>query len=224
MQTISSIRIRLGALSLGLSALLFAAFPLVRPFFPIPDANSPASLTVATQALSSSAWVVSHFIAMIALVLLLFGMLTLYARLTNTRAERRAFLAMIFGLAGITLILPALGVETYTLPVVGKTYLEGQTDVISIVFLIYSGPDNLVLLLGLLLLAIGAIVLAFAVWRSGVLPKWAGVIFAVGLALWFPLFPQMIRIVDGVLIGIGGVWLAWSMWQKTQGGEPGAAL
>lgn len=215
MQTLSSTRIRLGALSLGLSALLFAAFPLVRPFFPIPDANSPASLTVATQALSSSAWVVSHFIAMIALVLLLFGMLTLYARLTNTRAERRAFLAMIFGLAGIALILPSLGVETYALPVVGKTYLEGQTDVISIVFLIYSGPDNLVLLLGLLFVAIGAIVIANTIWRSGVLPKWAGVIFAVGLALWFPLFPQIIRILDGLLIGIGGVWLAWSMWQET---------
>jgi hypothetical protein len=214
MQTLNSTRIRLGAAALGISALLFAAFPLVRPFFPIPDVNSPANLTVATQALASSAWVIAHFIAMMALVLLLFGVLTLYAYLTNTRVERRAFLAMIFGLAGIALNMPTLGVETYTLPVIGKTYLEGQTDVISIVFALYSGPDNLVLLLGLLLLAIGAIVFAISIWQSGVLPKWAGVILAIGLALWFPLFPQITRIIDGLLIGVGGIWLAWSIWQK----------
>jgi hypothetical protein len=35
-----STRIRLGALALGLSALLFTAFPLVRPFFRL-DPRSP---------------------------------------------------------------------------------------------------------------------------------------------------------------------------------------
>ena len=39
----------------------------------------------------------------------------------------------------------------------------------------------------------------------------AGFIFALGLALWFPLFPKMIRIMDGLLIGIGGVWIAFIM-------------
>ena len=42
-------RVRLGALSLGLSALLLTAFPLVRPFFP-----GCSSLVVLAQAISTA--------------------------------------------------------------------------------------------------------------------------------------------------------------------------
>jgi hypothetical protein len=76
-------------------------------------------------------------------------------------------------------------------------------------------PQRLMFFLGLLLLAIGAVRLAFIIWRSGALPKLAGVVFAIGVALFFPLFPQTIRIVDGLLIGIGSIWLAGSLWQAT---------
>jgi len=26
--------------------------------------------------------------------------------------------------------------------------------------------------------------------------------------------PKPVRILDGLLIGLGGIWLAWSMWRK----------
>jgi hypothetical protein len=162
------------------------------------------------------AWIVSHLMAMAALVLLLPGMLTLHAYLSEGRGERRAFVGMIFGLTGIALILPTLGVETYALPVLGRAYLDGKADLATILLPLYSGPDNMVLILGLLLLAIGGIFLAVAIWSSASLPKWAGVILAAGLLLWFPLFPQIIRIIDGLLIGIGGLWLAWTIWHKTE--------
>jgi hypothetical protein len=212
-----SLRIHLGALAFGISALLFAAFPLVRPFFPFPqpDANSPAEVTVASQAYSSPAWVVAHFMAIGAFVLLVYAMLTLHAYLTNSRGERRAFAGMIFGLAGIALILPTLGVETYALPVLGRAYLDGQTDVAPLVGLIHSG-GIIVLVLGLFLLALGAILLGIAIWSSDTLPKGAGILLTAGLVFWFPLFPQIIRTVDGLLIGIGGLWLAWTIWSKTE--------
>jgi len=162
------------------------------------------------------AWVISHLIAVAALVFLLFGMLTLHTYLANGRGERRAFMGMIFGLAGIVLILPTLGVETYALPVIGRAYLEGKADLFAIVGSLYGGPDNIVMILGLLLLAIGGILSAIAIWSSDALPKWAGVILAAGLLFWFPLFPQIIRIIDGLLIGVGGLWLAWTIWSKTE--------
>jgi hypothetical protein len=216
MDTSISRRIRLGSLALGISAFLFVLFPLVRPFFPRPSGNSPAEFTVIGQAYVMPAWVGSHLIAMVALVLLLFGMLTLHAYLSDGRGERRAFVGMVFGLTGIALILPTLGVETYALPVLGRVSLDGKAELSSILPSLYSGPDNMVMILGLLMLAIGGILLAVAIWSSDALPKGAGVILAAGLLLWFPLFPQIIRIVDGVLIGIGGLWLAWTIWSKTE--------
>jgi hypothetical protein len=216
MNTANSRRVRLGALALGISALLFAAFPLVRPFFPRPVENSPAELIVVSKGFTMPAWVISHFMAMVALVLLLFGLVTLQTCLTNSKGERRAFVGMVLALAGVALILPTVGVETYTLPVLGRAYLEGKAELAPIMGSLYSGPDTIVLLLGLLLLAIGAIVLAVAIWSTGSLPKWAGVLLAVGLVFWFPLFPQIIRIVDGLLIGIGGLWLAWTIVRKSE--------
>lgn len=41
--------------------------------------------------------------------------------------QRCAFRAMAVTLAGIGLILPMLGVETYMLPVLGRLYLAGQS-------------------------------------------------------------------------------------------------
>lgn len=82
--------------------------------------------------------------------------------------------------------------------------------------LTYLGPAIVVFLLGLLLLAVGAVYLARAIWCDGRLPRWAGVVFAIGLALWFPPFPRALRIVDGLLIGIGGAWLAFGLWRATE--------
>jgi hypothetical protein len=150
---------------------------------------------------------------MLAFVLLLYGVLTLYVHLANSRVAPRALRAMVLSLAGIALIMPMLGVETHILPIIGKLYLAGQTDLAPAVGLIYLGPALVVFLLGLLLLAIGAMSFAVAIWHSEILPGWAGVIFAIGLALWFPPFPRLIRMLDGLMLGIGGVWLAWSLWQ-----------
>ncbi len=214
MQIHNPARTRSGALALGLSALLFVVFPLIRPFFPL-DPSSPAeTLDVASPAIISAPWVTAHLSLMLAFVLLLYGVLTLYVHLANGQAEPRSLRAMVLSLAGIALIMPMLGVETHILPIIGKLYLAGQTGIAPAVERIYLGPAIAVFLLGLLLLAVGAITFAVAIWRSEVLPRWAGVIFAIGLALWFPPFPRMIRVIDGLLIGIGGIWLAWRLWQR----------
>jgi hypothetical protein len=152
---------------------------------------------------------------MLAFVLLLYGVLTLYTCLATTSVEPRAFPAMVMSLAGIALILPMLGVETFILPILGKLYLAGHADIAPAIAMIYLGPALGVFLIGLLLLAVGAITFAVAIWHSAVLPRWAGVLFAIGLALWFPPFPRVVRILDGFVIGLGGVWLAGSLRRKT---------
>ncbi len=93
-------------------------------------------------------------------------------------------------------------VVSHFLAMLGFLLLQGQ------------GPMTIVLILGLLFLAVGAFNVAVAIRRSGKLPVWAGFVFAIGLALWLPLLPKPVRILDGLLIGIGGIPLAWSMWRK----------
>jgi hypothetical protein len=207
-------RIRLGALVLGLSAFLLMLFPLIRPFFPLDVFAPERTLAVASPAFASLAWVISHFLAMLGFVLLQGGMFALYAFHADAEAEPRAFRGLVWGLAGVALVLPAFGVEAYTMPIIGKLYLAGASGLAPVIPLTYQGPMTVVLLLGLLFLTVGAFNVAFAIRRSGELPVWAGFVFAIGLALWLPLLPKPIRILDGLLIGLGGIPLAWSMWRR----------
>jgi hypothetical protein len=209
--------IRFGSLALGLSALLLAAFPLIRPFFSMDPRDPAETLAAASTLVVSTSWFVAHLLCTLAFVLLLYGLIILYAALASSPMERRAFWAMVSSLAGSALILPMLGVETYMLPVLGKLYLAGQSGIFPAIDMIYLGPAVGVFLVALLLLAIGAVTFAVAIWHSRMLPRLAAILFAAGLALWFPPFPEVVRIVDGFVIGVGGVWLAVSLWHKASG-------
>jgi hypothetical protein len=69
------------------------------------------------------------------------------------------------------------------------------------------------MMVGLIILAIGATEVARAIATSRRLPRCAGIALGFGLALWLPLLPKPIRVVDGLAIGLGGLWLAWAMWR-----------
>jgi hypothetical protein len=201
---------RLGAAALGFSALLFAAFPLVRPFYDdLTRDPSSAALTI-----TSRLWVLSHVMLIMALVLLPFGLLNVYADLAFSGVARIAFFGMLFGIAGTGLFLPVGGVEAFALPAIARLYLEGQTADLAAVEAARSGLRATVFAPGLVFLGLAGVCTATAVWRSSSLPRWAGISFALGLVLFLPLLPQIVRVVDGVLIGIGGLWLAWALWQQ----------
>jgi hypothetical protein len=213
------IGVGLGAAALTTSALLFAVFPLVRPFFRL-DVFSPTLAEVASGPLASPPWVAAHLLLTLAFALLPLGLIAIATALAETPAARRARRGTLVGVVGIGLVLPAVGVETYAMPVLGRLYLDGVTGVAPALAWMYRGPMTLVMLVGLLLLALGAVDLARAAWRSGLLPRGGAVALAVGLALWLPLLPRSVRVADGLLIGIGGVWLGWALWRK---GRAGAA-
>src|SRR5262249_34142390 len=115
-------RLRPGAVALGLASLLLAAFPLIRPFFPLHPTAPERTLAAASGPVTSARWSFAHGIAMIAFVLLVYGTLALYARLAEGDGERSAFRAMLWSLGGIALIMPMLGVETHILPLIGALY------------------------------------------------------------------------------------------------------
>jgi hypothetical protein len=64
---------------------------------------------------------------------------------------------------------------------------------------------------------------AIAVWRSDVLPRTSGILFAAGFALFLPQFfsPAPVRIAHGVLLAAGSIILAAALW--TSAGRSPAA-
>jgi hypothetical protein len=73
---------------------------------------------------------------------------------------------------------------------------------------------------GLLTLAVGAILVAVAIWRSRILPKWSGIPFALGFALYIPQYvaSQPVRVAHGLLLAAGCLWIAVGMWQESNKG------
>ncbi len=204
-----SSRIRLGAGCLAASAVLLALFPLVRPF----SDESQVPLEVA-KTFASTSWVLSHVLAGVAFIMLPLGLFGLYICVNQTNVERRAVQGLVLTWIGVGLLLPVLGVEAFALRVIGQEAVQmNNTNLLALASSVRFGPGAIFLFSGLGLVAVGAIMFAFAVWKCGILPKWSGVVFAIGLALFFPLFPQIIRVVDGLLIGVGGVWIARGMTQ-----------
>jgi hypothetical protein len=199
------------ALTLGFSSLALAAFPLVRPFFPFDPTRPDETLAGASRAVTSASWLIAHYLALIGFILLLCALPALCARLAAAGVESRARRATWLSGVGVALVLPTLGVELYALPAIGRMYVDGNHSVAALVGRIYLGAAVVVMLLGLLSLAIGAVVFARAVAKSGALPRWAAVTYAVGLAFWCPLLPPPVRILDGLLIGVGGIGIAWAL-------------
>lgn len=221
MPTTPLISHRLGALALGASALLLAAFPLLRPFFRL-DVFSPTLAGVASGPLASAPWIVAHLVLMLGFALLPLGLLGVASALADHAGRRYARRGLLSAIAGVMLVMPAVGVETFAMPVIGQLYLDGVEGVAPALAHIYRGPMTLVMLVGLLLLTAGAIDLTRAAWRRAVLPRWGAVWLTAGLALWLPLLPRPVRVMDGLLIGMGGVWLALGLWRA--GALPASAI
>ena len=210
-QARTATRIRLGAVSLAIAGVLFVLYPAIRPF------SDETSLQGA-QAFASASWTAAHMLAMVAFTLLVLGLLGLYLALHESSAERAALWALAMSMLGVGFTLPYYGGEAYGLHGIGQEAVrEHNVALVSLAGVVRSGPGAVMFGVGLLLLAAGAIVAAAAIWRSGVLAKWSGVPFALGFALYIPQFfaTQPLRVAHGILVAIGCLWIAASMWRRS---------
>jgi len=199
-------------LSLALSGILFLLYPALRPF------SNEASLQGA-EAFASPFWVLAHMLAVVGFILLALGLLGLHSALQNTTVERLMFVALVLTWIGVGFTLPYYGAEIFALHAIGQEAVRQQSvALLTLVDAVRYGPAIFVFAVGLLLLAVGPILVAIAVWRSGTLSRWSGMVFALGFALYIPQFfgTQPIRVAHGVLVAVGCIWLAWSMVQGQQ--------
>ena len=200
-------RNRTGALALAAAGVLFVLYPAVRPW------HDESTVSGATASMSSQAWVAAHFFAMLGFILLPLGLLAVRDALAGTQSASLARTAAVVTWIGAGLTLPYYGAEDFGLHAIAANHAGHLLDLISAVR--YQPLAMTIFGAGLVLLAVGAVLAAVAIWRSGVLPRYSGIVFAVGLALFFPQFylPPAGRIAHGVLTGIGLAIVAVSLWR-----------
>ncbi|MFG1968892.1 hypothetical protein ACGFJC_06180 [Nonomuraea fuscirosea] len=193
---------RLTAAAYATGGLLFLLYPAIRP------SGDDAA------AMASTAWVTGHAAAMIGFILLGLGTLGLHQVLGDRLSLRAAVVTWI----GAGLTLPYYGAEDFGLNVIARRSLrDGAPALMELAEEFRFGPVAVTMFAGgLVLLGVGTIMAALAIWRSGTLPRWSGVPLALGFALFIPQFfgPYPLRVAHGALILVGGLWTAAVLWRS----------
>lgn len=124
---------------------------------------------------------------------------------------------MVLAVAGHILFTVPGAISTFATPAIGAAYVDGNRDVMALEF---SPVMTAILVLGLLLAVIGNTILGVAIWRSGTLPRWAGVIWIVGTLIFYVLGAALgmattgaslpTQPVGAALLAISGAWIAWT--------------
>lgn len=211
--TASPSPVRLGAFSLALSGILFFLYPALRPF----SDEAGAQTLQGAQAFASPFWILAHTLAAVGFILLTLGLLSLRIALQKTSGERLASVALVVTWIGVGLSLLYYGAESFALHAIGQQAVtQHSTQLLTLVNDIRWGPAIYVFTVGLVLLGVGPILAAIAIWRSGTISRWSGLPFALGFALYIPQFftPPPIRVAHGLLVTLGCLWVAWSMVQS----------
>jgi hypothetical protein len=200
--------IRLGILALPLAGLL----ALVGLYSTLQLGPGGILASGDNEAIVSTGYFVSVFFGnVLALTVLIFGVITLYTYLANGRQRALALGAMILSIVGIALILSRLGVLAYTIPALSQSFLNGNTESIIILDDIFAGPLGTVENMSFLFYSAGFILFGVAIWRSGALPGWAGILLAVHAPLVAGPFSLVGSVLGSLLAVVGGGWIALSV-------------
>jgi len=204
--------IRVGLFALPVYGLLIAYSTLK------PQPDQVADPEGWARFVSSTSYLVSHVLGnVLGTALVIFGTFALGALLANSRAPRLGLWGMVLSITGYLLFTIPGVISTFATPPIGAAYLAGNREVMSLEF---SPILTLITLLALLLAVIGNGLLSVAIWRSGILPRWAGVIwaaatlifyvlgFALGMATTGASLPT--QPIGAALMAIAGAWIAWA--------------
>ena len=204
--------IRVGLFALPVYGLLIAYSTLK------PQPDQVADPEGWARFVSSTSYLVSHVLGnVLGTALVIFGTFALGALLATSRAPRLGLWGMVLSITGYLLFTIPGVISTFATPPIGAAYLAGNREVMSLEF---SPILTLITLLALLLAVIGNGLLSVAIWRSGSLPRWAGVIwaaatlifyvlgFALGMATTGASLPT--QPIGAALMAIAGAWIAWA--------------
>jgi hypothetical protein len=220
-------------IGIGLLGLpLYGALTFWSSFDPQPDPGTRYEAWA--RFVTTDHYVLGHVLgSILGLIFAIFGTFALGAYLARSRAGRLGLVSMVITVLGGTLFLPAMGVSTFAVPEEGQAYLAGIEEYRNLPDIFADTMFALTSLLVILLGFVGNVLLGVAVWRSGTLPKWAGVLWAAAAVFMYPLGIVFAAVILGVqstpptvlvgalLIVISGAWMAFSVLRQPSS-QPGA--
>ncbi len=205
-------RLRAGAVALILGGLGLVLVPLGTTGIPTDPAQNVAFATGA----NSWAWRVGMMLALVYQTLLVLGSLALYVHLSRSRAERWAFAGLVVTICCTMLFVPMMGFAAFVVPAVGALIEAGHTDAVAVMDQTFREPFAAFPFFGGIFVNLGLILNGVAVWRSGTLPKWAGVLWIASGVLGVPAFldvPQAQQVVP-IVEGSALIWIGASLWKQ----------
>lgn len=210
--------VRLGLLTLPLAGLLVTwAAVASSAFFDFSD--TVIDPDEVAQAYASAGYFWSQFAGYIlGLSLLTLGVFALTVYLSDIRGERWALVANVLSILGIGLLLSHYGLRTYAVPALGGAYLGGEENAVGMANVIFGSPTDSVFYAAFLLYSVGFILFGFAVWGSGTLTRWAGVVLALHAPLLSGPLPDLFSVLGALLLLIGGGWIAFDVLRRPPAG------
>jgi hypothetical protein len=157
-------------------------------------------------------WAVSHSLHFYSAVFLLLGVVGLYAR-QSERLGTLGALGFVVALVGTGMYVGTGIITAFLWPVVA-THAPALTEATGPMF----SPPLLVIPATGTLFALGYIMLGIATLRAGVLPRWGGLLMALGalLAMMPPHpigpTPWIVLQLGGALFAAGAAWLGFAVW------------
>ncbi|CAA9471602.1 MAG: hypothetical protein AVDCRST_MAG05-605 [uncultured Rubrobacteraceae bacterium] len=170
-------------------------------------------------------YVLGHlFGSILGLIFAIFGAFALGAYLATSRAGRLGLVAVTVTVLGAALFLPLQGVSTFAVPEEGQAVLAGIEEFEKLPPIFANTVMGLTGLVVIVLSFVGNVLLGVAVWRSGVLPRWAGALWAAAHVLMYlslvyaqmggPASTPPTVPFGAAVVAVSGAWMAYSVLRR----------
>lgn len=141
-------------------------------------------------------------------LLSLFGVFALFGYLAARAGRRIVVAGLVCSTFGAGVTLAALGVINYAIPALAHAFQHGDADAMAVADGFFAWPWGAILYPAVLV-PIGFVLFAVALWRSTTVPRVAVLLMAVGVVCMAVPFPiHSFRLAGGALGLVAGLWVA----------------
>jgi hypothetical protein len=142
-------------------------------------------------------------LAVISFALSILGLFALYAHLSQTKQERVAFAGLVVTVGCLSLFLPLIGFALLVVPAIGSLVEQGRVKMVAVMEQTFKEHFIVVPFFAGILSKIGKILLGIAIWRSGTLWKWGGLLFILYRLVGLP--PLDMKVLQISATSVGGL-------------------